>query len=94
MSPEVIGPIMAGIVGCGILTVIGMKTWLNAKIRLQQGAPREEIERLTDLVEGLRDEVGLLRDEFGELHERVDFSERVLSRGTGEPAGKRVSPPT
>ena len=94
MSPGVLGTIAGILAICGVLTLIGMKIRLDAKIRLQQGAPREEIERLTDLVEGLRDEVRLLRDEFGELHERVDFAERVLSRGTGEPADKRVSPPT
>ena len=36
-------------------------------------------ERLTEAIQQLHDEVSSMREEFAELHERVDFPERMLS---------------
>ncbi len=98
MSPEVmieaIGPLIA-VISIGTMTLIGMKMRLNAKAKLQQGSKGEEVDRLTDAVEGLAEEVRMLRDEYGELHERVDFAERILARGKSpDEARERVSTPT
>ena len=36
-------------------------------------------ERLTEAIQQLHDEVGSMREEIAELHERADFTERILS---------------
>ena len=41
--------------------------------------PDGDSERLTEAVQQLHDEVGSMREEVTELHERVDFTERMLS---------------
>jgi hypothetical protein len=38
------------------------------------------VERLAEAVDTMRDEVRVLRDGFLELHERVEFTERLLER--------------
>jgi predicted nuclease with TOPRIM domain len=45
---------------------------------------KEERERLVEAVTSLRDEVRMLREEFGELYERVEFAERLLTRGRAD----------
>ena len=97
MPPEIVEPIAAliAIMGLGTMFLIGMKMRLSAKAKLQQGSKGEEVDRLTDAVEGLAEEVRMLRDEYGELHERVDFAERILARGKSpDEARERVSTPT
>ncbi len=42
---------------------------------------QEELDRLAEDVERLRDEVRVLRDEFVDVYERLEFAERVLTRG-------------
>ena len=41
--------------------------------------PGGDNERLTEGMQQLSDEVGSMREEVAELHERVDFTERMLS---------------
>ena len=98
MPPEVmieaIGPLLA-VISIGTMILVGMKMRWNAKARLQQGSKGEELDRLTDAVEGLAEEMQMLRDEYGELHDRVDFAERLLARGKSlDEARERVSTPT
>ena len=98
MPPEVIieaiGPLLA-VISIGTMALIGMKMRLNAKAKLQQGSKAEDLDQLTDAVEGLTEEIRLLRDEYGELHDRVDFAERLLARGKSpDEARERVSTPT
>jgi predicted nuclease with TOPRIM domain len=73
MPPELaesIGPVLA-ILGVGSMILVGMK------LRYSQ-------ERLVEAVTSLRDEVRMLREEFGELYERVEFAERLLTRGRAD----------
>jgi hypothetical protein len=42
---------------------------------------KEEVQRLAETVEGLQDQMFQVRDAVSELHERVDFAERLLTRG-------------
>ncbi len=98
MPPEVIieaiGPLLA-VISIGTMALIGMKMRLNAKAKLQQGSKGEELDRLTDAVDGLTEEIRMLRDDYGELHDRVDFAERLLARGKSpDEARERVSTPT
>jgi hypothetical protein len=82
MSPEIaelIAPLVA-LLGVGTFILIGMKMKLDAKVRLH-GGTREDVERLGEAVEILRDEVRSMRGDVLELQERVDFAERVLTKG-------------
>ena len=70
-------PILA-VVGSFIL--IGFKGWANHELKIRE-TPGGDNERLTEAVQQLHDEVSSMREEFAELHERVDFTERMLSEG-------------
>ncbi len=97
MPPEIIeaiGPFLA-IISIGTMILVGMKMRLSAKVQLQQGSKGEDVERLADAVDGLHEEVRILREEYGELHERMDFAERILSTGKPRKAlGEQASTPT
>ncbi len=97
MPPEIveaIAPLIA-VTSIGILILIGMKMRLSAKVQLQQGSKSEDVERLADAVDGLHEEVRMLREEYAELHERMDFAERILSTGKPRRAlGEQASTPT
>jgi uncharacterized protein YlxW (UPF0749 family) len=97
MPPEVlemIAPLIA-IIGVGTMVLIGMKMRLSAKVQLQQGSKKEDVERLADAVDALHDEVRMLREEHAELQERMDFAERMLSSGKSRKAlGEQTSTPT
>ena len=97
MPPEVIDAIapLIAVITVGTMILVGMKMRLSAKVKLQQGSRDEELDRLTDAVEGLAEEMRMLRDEYGELHDRVDFAERLLARGRSpDEARERIATPT
>ncbi len=78
MQPEILGifvPILAIIVFFGLM---GLKTWSNHKLKMRETSDGDS-ERLTEAVQQLHDEFGSMREEVAELHERVDFTERMLS---------------
>ena len=78
MDPAVIGvfiPILGVLGGCGLL---GLKIWSNYKLKMRE-TPGGDNERLAEAVHQLHDEVGSMREDMAELHERMDFTERVLS---------------
>lgn len=96
MPPDVLGGLV-GVIGAtsaGVLALVGLKIWFGHKYRMR-GPPRaEDTERLTDAVEQLHDEVRQMREEFADLQERVDFTERMLSRGRSrDEIGPRESTP-
>ncbi len=97
MSPEIlefIAPLMI-ITTIGTLFLIGMKMRLSAKVQLQDGSKSEDVERLADAVDGLHEEIRMLREEYTELHERMDFAERMLSTGQPRKAiGEQASTPS
>ena len=89
---ESIAPLIA-LLGVGTFTLVGMKIWLRAKTERMTMPGAKDTEQLMDAVETLHEQVQLLREEFGELHERVDFAERLLSRagvrdGGGDPPAR------
>lgn len=97
MPPQIIDVIPAVMVltTLGTIFLIGMKMRLSAKVRLQQDSKSEDVERLADAVDGLHEEVRMLREEYAELHERMDFAERMLSTGKPRKAlGEQASTPT
>jgi hypothetical protein len=81
---EILGPVVA-LTGMGTMILIGMKmryTHLH-RTKLAKGAG-QEVEQLADAVDSLRDEVRELREGVVDLHERVEFAERLLTRGRAE----------
>ena len=68
-------PILGILGGIGIM---GLKIWSNHKLKMRE-TPDGDNERLTEAVQQLHDEVGSMREDLAELHERVDFTERMLS---------------
>ena len=78
MDPGVVGifiPILAILGGFGL---VGLKIWTNHKLKMRE-TPDGDSERLTEAVQQLHDEFGSMREEVAELHERMDFTERILS---------------
>ena len=69
-------------VGIGTFTLVGLKMYWGFKtkrLELEKGAGSSE--RLVELMGDLRDEMHALRGEVSDLQERVDFAERLLTRG-------------
>lgn len=77
---EFIAPVIA-LISLGAFTLLGFKMWLGAKAQRQGQVGGDELRRLVDVVEQLESQVQVLRDDMTELHERVDFAERMLARG-------------
>lgn len=94
MPPEIVNTIapLIALLGLGTFSLIGLRMFLGYRARrLELNAGRGASDRVEDLIEDLRNEVQLLRGDVGELHERVDFAERLLTRGQDaeSPPGKR-----
>ena len=89
---EAIAAITA-ITSVGIFVLVGLKMRFSHLVRMRE-IPAAENERLTEAVEQLQDEVRSMRGEFADLHERVDFTERILAEGrTRNAIGPRESTP-
>ncbi len=71
MEPEIfvyLGPIVLII---GVVGLKGLKTWSEYKLKMREN-PDGDSERLTEAVQQLQEEIA-------EIHERMDFTERMLS---------------
>ena len=78
MDPGVIAifiPIL-GIIG--VFGLIGFGAWSKHKLKMRELSDGDD-EGLIEVVQQLSDEVGSVREALAELHERVDFTERMLS---------------
>ena len=86
MPPEIVEAIAPLIATFTLLggTLVGLRMYWNYKTRRLEIEAAKGSGPLEDAVEELRAEVHQLRGELGELHERVDFAERLLARGGGE----------
>ncbi len=87
MDPNIIEPIMAvfGMMSIGSLVLVGMKMRYNHKAQMMaQPKKSEELERLADAMDAIYEQSRGLRDEIGELQERLDFHERLLTKGKEE----------
>lgn len=86
--PHAVVELIAALVGTAMLggfTLAGLRMWLRyreARLGLERGGAAAG---MADAVEDLRDQVVALRSEVADLHERIDFAERLLTRGRGEP---------
>jgi len=66
----------------GVFAVLGVQLWLRRRDNSSNRIGRDEFDSLADAVDSLHEQTALLREEFQDLHERVDFAERVLSGGS------------
>ncbi len=84
---DVIMPFLA-LMGIGTMVLIGLKLRYNHKARLADKEGRsEDVERLTAAVGDLMDEVHALREGMTDLNERIEFTERMLTRGSAQGPG-------
>ncbi len=85
MTPDFIEGLIAvvGLVSIGGVFLVGMKMRYShkEKMRVGEGGSAEDTQRLEEEVATLRDEVHGMRDGFAELYERVEFAERLLTKG-------------
>jgi len=65
----------------GGVVLIGVRMWLAHNARLASREDPMWLHRVTDEMASLHEDVQTLRDAVLELHERVDFAERLLARG-------------
>jgi hypothetical protein len=83
MDPQIadaIGPLIA-LFAFGTFSLIGLRMYLNYRARRLELADSAPSPHLSEAVDELRQEVQALRGEVGDLQERVDFAERLLTRG-------------
>ena len=81
MGPEIIetlGIVIPILAVVGTFVLMGFKGWANHLMRMRQATGGDN-ERLTEAVQQLSDDVSSMREDLAELHERVDFNERILS---------------
>ena len=76
----VIATTTLGVILCGS-GLLGWRMWLRSKTERLNVAGQDDIERIIGAVDALHEQVHFMREEMGELNERVDFAERLLSRG-------------
>ncbi len=83
--------VMGALAFSGIV-LIGFKIFLNAWVRKKDLPGSDQIASLAEVVESLRAETEGLRDqlsgEIAEVQERLDFAERMLTRGSRERSGE------
>ncbi len=86
MSPDVlefVAPLIA-VISLGGFSLIGLKMVFNYRIQKQTRLDPSEVRQVLDSFDELHEQMTALRDEVGELHERVDFAERLLTQGNAE----------
>lgn len=90
MDPDVIAPLIA-LVMMGAVGLVGMRMLLTYRIKRLEAMGGGRSPELEESLAELRDQVQQLRGDVVDLHERLDFTERVLTRGQhGErPVGDR-----
>jgi hypothetical protein len=80
MPPEIALPILfAAIIGSSGLT--GVLVWLAMRTSRRGELGRDEAERLREALESMNERLFEVRDSVAELHERMDFAERLLTKG-------------
>jgi len=85
MPTTVVLIILSASIGSGALVAIAMWFYFRMKrLEATGGADLKDLDRLAEQVAALRDQLLATREEMGELHERVDFAERMLARGQPE----------
>lgn len=80
----VLGALAGGAMGLGAIKIV-VGAWVRKR---ELAAGGEDLEKLVDAVDALRSETAYLRDQLGaeisDVHERLEFAERMLTRGAPE----------
>ena len=74
--------LLAAVGGSGAM--VGFLGWLLHRVKRLESVSRADnadVERVMEQVDALREQLMTVHDEMGELNERVDFAERLLTRG-------------
>ena len=86
MDPDAIAPLI-GFLGFGTFCLVALRMWLtyrSKRLEIGTGKGTQRLEELVgELRDELRDETRILRGEILDLQERMDFAERLLTRGQG-----------
>jgi hypothetical protein len=75
--------IVATIFGGGTFVLLGLRMFLNYRVR-RLGGGGEQVARLTEAVDDLRHDLAETRGDLAEVHERLDFAERLLTQARDE----------
>lgn len=84
MPPD-LAPLLA-LVGMGTFALLGMRMWLRHKIERSRLSGADDVDRLVEAIDGLHEQTRLMREDLTELQERVEFAERLLTRGNAADA--------
>jgi predicted negative regulator of RcsB-dependent stress response len=78
MDPGVIGVFIPILAVLGFFGLVGLKTWSAHQLKMRETLGGDS-ERLFEAVQQLQDEVGSMREDIAEIHERMEFTERMLT---------------
>jgi predicted nucleic acid-binding Zn-ribbon protein len=82
MPPDAIGLIVPGFFFTAIVTIISVAVVKAAKAFASRGSSSAELGQLRREIEDLHGAVEQQSTQLAELHERLDFAERLLAKGT------------
>lgn len=80
MDQDAVAALMATVM-FGVFVLTGMKMFLAYRIKRFQAQQGDRPPELDEAIADLRDQMHLLRGDVEDLQERMDFHERVLTRG-------------
>lgn len=75
--------IVTFILGGGTVLLVGLRMFLNYRVR-RLGAGGEQVAHLAEQVDTLRGDLADTRADLAEVHERLDFAERLLTQARDE----------
>jgi len=77
--------VLMALLGFGTFSLIGLRMFLNYRVRrLGAGGGNEQIGQLAEAVDDLRRDLADTRADLADLHERMDFAVRLLTRARDE----------
>jgi hypothetical protein len=83
-----------GVMGFVSLGLVGLKIVVSAWVKRKELAAGGDAQKLLEAIEILRSEQDELRTqmstEIADLHERVDFAERLLAKGQYDPKQREM----
>lgn len=91
IHPLILLIFLATCFGCGLLGLAGLRTWLRAHKGTSELDERTRQAIAEDVYARVTDALCDQNERIEELHERVDFAERLLTRGEPERRNLEVS---
>lgn len=75
--------IVTTVLGGGTFLLITIRMFLNYRLR-RLGGGGDQIAELSDAVQDLRRDLAETRADLADMHERIDFAERLLAQARDE----------